>query len=100
MLRRSDQHWERIREHFPEEYVPEGRAGHKSIPAGKAHEALLWPLNIGARWQMPPLCYPIYRTVHRRAFCRHAFRTATRFAADDEIGSRDHEERFNFDNLL
>ena len=28
-LRLGDNHWERIREHFPEEHIPEGRAGRK-----------------------------------------------------------------------
>jgi hypothetical protein len=29
-------------------------------------EAVLWILNTGAQWHMPPQCYPNYKTVHRR----------------------------------
>jgi hypothetical protein len=41
MLRLSDEHWERIREHFPEEHIPEGRAGRKPIPTRAVLEAVL-----------------------------------------------------------
>lgn len=66
MLRLSDEHWERIREHFPEENIPEGRSGRKPIPARQVLEAVLWILNTGAQWHMLPQCYPNYKTVHRR----------------------------------
>jgi hypothetical protein len=33
MLRLRDDQWERIREHFPEEHIPEGRPGRKPVPA-------------------------------------------------------------------
>ena len=32
MILLSDEHWERIREHFPEENIPDGRPGRKPIP--------------------------------------------------------------------
>ena len=66
MLKLSDQHWERIREHFPEEKIEEGRPGRKPIAARKVLEAVLWILNTGAQWHMLPQYYPNYKTVHRR----------------------------------
>lgn len=72
MLHLRDEHWERIREHFPEEHIPEGRAGRKPVPARDVLEAVLWILNTGAQWHMLPPCYPNYKTVHRRfqQWCR------------------------------
>jgi transposase len=72
MLRLSDEHWERIREHFPEEHIPAGRAGRKPIPTRRVLEAVLWILNTGAQWHMLPQYYPNYKTVHRRfqQWCR------------------------------
>lgn len=74
MLRLSDEHWARIREHFPEEHIPESRPGRKPIPAREVLEAALWILNTGAQWHMLPQCYPNYKTVHRRFqhWCRSA----------------------------
>ena len=66
MLRLSDDQWERIREHFPEENIPEGRPGRKPIPTREVLEAALWILNTGAQWHMLPQCYPNYKPVHRR----------------------------------
>ncbi len=66
MLRLSDEQWEQIREHFPEENIPEGRAGRKPVPAREVLEAVLWILNTGAQWHMLPQCYSNYKTVHRR----------------------------------
>jgi transposase len=66
MLRLSDEQWERIRELFPEEHIPEGRAGRKPIPARAVLEGVLWILNTGAQWHMLPQCYPNYKTVQRR----------------------------------
>ena len=66
MLRLSDQHWERIRHHFPEENIPASRPGRKPIPTREVLEAALWILNTGAQWHMLPQCYPNYKTVHRR----------------------------------
>lgn len=73
MLRLSDQNWERIREHFPEENIPAGRAVRKPISSRKILEAVLWILNTGAQWRMLPQCYPNYKTVHRRfqSWCRN-----------------------------
>src|SRR5262249_1049109 len=33
MIRLTDEQWERIRDHFPEEHIPNGRPGRKPIPA-------------------------------------------------------------------
>jgi transposase len=66
MQRLSDFQWERIREHFPEENIPDGRPGRKPVPARQVLDAVLWILNTGAQWHMLPQCYPNYKTVHRR----------------------------------
>jgi len=73
VLKLSDEQWERIREHFPEEHIPPERPGRKPIPARKVLEAVLWILNTGAQWHMLPQCYPNYKTVHRRFqhWCRN-----------------------------
>lgn len=66
MLRITDDQWELIREHFPEEHIPDDRPGRKPIPARKVLDAVLWVLNTGAQWHMLPQSYPNYKTVHRR----------------------------------
>lgn len=71
-LRLSDEQWERIREQFPEENIPDDRPGRKPVPARRVLDAVLWILNTGAQWHMLPQCYPNYKTVHRRfqQWCR------------------------------
>src|SRR4030095_11791840 len=66
MIRLNDSEWERIRHHFPEETISEGRPGRKPVSTRKVLEAALWILNTGAQWHMLPQCYPNYKTVHRR----------------------------------
>jgi len=66
MVKISDEYWERIKQHFPEEDIPEGRAGRKPVPARKILDAVLWILKTGAQWSMFPQSYPNYKTVHRR----------------------------------
>ena len=66
MIRLNNSDWERIRHHFPEENISEGRPGRKPIPSRKILEATLWILNTGAQWHMLSQCYPNYKTVHRR----------------------------------
>ena len=66
MQRLNDVQWERIRGHFPEENIPDGRPGRKPVPARQVLDAVLWILNTGAQWHMLPQCYPNYKTVHRR----------------------------------
>ena len=63
-VRLSDEQWERIRKHFPEENIPPDRAGRKPVPTRKVLEGVLWILNTGAQWKMLPQCYPNYKTVH------------------------------------
>ncbi len=72
-LRLTDEQWERIREHFPEENIPDGRPGRKPISTRQVLEGVLWILNTGAQWHMLPQCYPNYKTVHRRFqhWCRN-----------------------------
>ena len=41
MIRLTDEQWERIRKHFPEEHIPDGRAGRKPIPTRHVLEALI-----------------------------------------------------------
>jgi transposase len=79
MIRLTDEQWERIRDHFPEEHIADGRPGRKPIASRRVLEAVLWILNTGAQWHMLPQSYPNYKTVHRRfqAWCRdEAQRTA------------------------
>src|SRR5215471_16451569 len=73
MIRLNDSQWERIRDHFPEENIPDGRAGRKPTATRQVLEAVLWILNTGAQWPMLPQCYPNYKTVHRRfqAWCHN-----------------------------
>jgi transposase len=66
VLRLTNEQWERIREHFPEENVPADRLGRKPVPARQVLEGVLWILNTGAQWHMLPQCYPNYKIVHRR----------------------------------
>jgi transposase len=73
VIRLNEQQWQRIRDHFPEEHIQEGRPGRKPIATRKVLEAVLWILNTGAQWHMLPQCYPNYKTVHRRFqhWCRN-----------------------------
>jgi len=72
-MRLSDEQWELIREHFPEENIADGRAGRKPVPTRRVLDAVLWILNTGAQWHMLPQSYPNYKTVHRRFqhWCRN-----------------------------
>jgi transposase len=63
MIRLTDDQWERIRDHFPEENIADGRPGRKPIPTRCVLEAVLWILNTGAQWHMLPQSYPNYKTV-------------------------------------
>jgi transposase len=62
----TDAQWEKIRSHFPEENIPDGRPGRKPVATRRVLEAVLWILNTGAQWHMLPQYYPNYKTVHRR----------------------------------
>ena len=45
MIRLTDEQWERIRDHFPEEKIADGRPGRKPIPTRRVLEAVLWILK-------------------------------------------------------
>lgn len=99
MLRLTDAQWDRIREHFPEEHIPEGRAGRKPIPARSVLEGVLWILYTGAQWHMLPQCYPNYKTVHRRFqhWCRQEVLREILIALANELreqGALDESECF------
>ncbi len=64
MLRITDEQWELIREHFPEEHVADDRHYRKPIPARKVLDAVLWVLNTGPNGALLPQPYPNYKTVH------------------------------------
>jgi len=54
MIRLTNEQWERIRNHFPEEHIPDGRPGRRPISTRRVFEAVLWILNTGAQWHMLP----------------------------------------------
>ncbi len=62
----TDEEWERVRHHFPEERKPKGRRGGPRVPTRDVLEAVLWILRTGAEWSWLPQCYPNYDTVRRR----------------------------------
>ena len=57
MIRLTDEQWKRIRDHFPEEQIPDGRPGRKPIATRRVLEAVLWVLNTGAQWHVLPQGY-------------------------------------------
>ena len=99
MIRLTDEQWERIRKHFPEEHIPDGRPGRKPIPTRHVLEAVLWILNTGAQWHMLPQSYPNYKTVHRRFqtwCCNEILRRVLTDVANElrDKGALDEEECF------
>jgi hypothetical protein len=59
MIPLRDSEWERIRDHFPEENIPDGYLGCKPIPTRQVLEAVPWILN----------------TTRNGRCCRNAIRT-------------------------
>ena len=99
MLRLSDGQWERIRRHFLEEDIADGRPGRKSISTRRVLEAVLWILNTGAQWHMLPQSYPNYKTIHRRfqTWCRDEVLRCVLMDVANELratGVLDEEESF------
>src|SRR5438045_83757 len=99
MIRLTDEQWERIRNHFPEEHIPDGRPGRKPIPTRRVFEAVLWILNTGAQWHMLPQSYPNYKSVHRcfQTWCRDEVLRRVRTDVANELrdkGALDEEECF------
>ena len=54
----TDLQWERIRDYFPEENIPDGRPGRKPVSTRRVLEAVLSIFNTGAQWHMLPQSYP------------------------------------------
>src|SRR5208283_1774381 len=99
MIRLRNEQWERIRKHFPEESIPDGRPGRKPVPTRQVLEAVLWILSTAAQWHMLPQSYPNYKTVHRRfqTWCRdEVLRRVLMDVANElrERGALDEEECF------
>ena len=99
MIRLTDEQWERIRKHFPEEHIPDDRPGRKPMPTRRVLEAVLWILNTGAQWHMLPQSFPNYKTVHRRfqTWCRdETLRRALMDVANElrDRGALDEKECF------
>jgi len=66
VLRITDEQWELIRKHLPEEHYPDDRPGRKPAAARKVLEAALRILDTGAHWHMLPQSYLNEMRVHRR----------------------------------
>jgi len=99
MIRLMDERWERIRKHFPEEHIPDGRPGRKPIATRQVLEAVLWILNTGAQWHMLRQSYPNYKTVHQRfqTWCCYEILRRVLTAVANELrdkGALDEEECF------
>ena len=99
MIWLSDLQWERIRHHFPEENIADGRPGRRPVSTRQVLEGTLWILNTGAQWHMLPQCYPNYKTVHRRfqTWCRSEVLRAILMDIANELRERgvlDEEECF------
>ena len=52
MIRLSEEQWEHIRKHFPEEHIADDRPGRKPVSTRRVLEAVLWILNTGAQWHI------------------------------------------------
>ena len=66
MIRLSDEQWERIRDHFPEEHIADGHPGRKPIPTRRC---LKRSCGYSTQVRNGTCCrrsYPNYKTVHRR----------------------------------
>src|SRR6266700_2862567 len=70
MIRLTDEQWERIRDHFPEENIADGRPGRKPTPTRCVLEAVLWILNTGAQWHMLPQSYEARKRHENHGDCR------------------------------
>src|SRR6516162_2096690 len=99
MIRLTDGQSKRIRNHFPEENIPDSRAGRKPVSTRRVLEAVPSIVNTGAQWHMLPQSYPNYKTVHRRfqTWCRdEVLRRVLTDVANElrDKGALDEEECF------
>src|SRR3984893_17766089 len=99
MIRLTDEQWERIRKHFPEEHIPDGRPGRQPHAGSQVLEAGLRSVNTGAQWRMLPQSFPNYKTVHRRfqTWCRDEILRRVLTDVANELrdrGALDEEEWF------
>src|SRR6478752_33593 len=71
MIRLTDEQWERIRDHFPEENIADGRPGRRPIPTRYVLEAVLWILNTCCRraTRTTKLCIGAFRLGAAMRFC-------------------------------
>jgi transposase len=65
VLRITDEQWDLIRKHVPEQHYPDDCPGRKPIPERKVLETVRWTRNPGAQRHRFPQCYPNYETVPR-----------------------------------
>ena len=101
MIRLTDEQWERIRKHFPEEHIPDGYVPDASRDSDSV---MCWKRfcgfsNTGAQWHMLLQSYPNYKTVHRRFqtwCCHEILRLVLTDVANElrENGALDEEECF------
>ena len=99
MIRLTNEQWERIRKHFPEEHIPDGRPGRKPIPTLTCSKRCC---GFSTQVRNGVCCrksYPNYKTVHRRFqawCCNEVLRRVLTDVANDlrDKGALDEEECF------
>ncbi|MFZ2080137.1 MAG: transposase [Xanthobacteraceae bacterium] len=64
-IRLTNEQWERVRKHFPEEHIADGRPGRKPVPTRHVLEAVLWILNTGAQWHIVSVVQSAQRRKNR-----------------------------------
>jgi hypothetical protein len=67
MIRLMDERWERIRKHFPEEHIPDGRPGRKPIATRQV--LVLWILNTSKATRTTKLCINAFKLGAATRFC-------------------------------
>ncbi|WHZ23100.1 MAG: hypothetical protein OJF47_002212 [Nitrospira sp.] len=72
MLRLRDNQWERIREHSPEEHVPDSRPGRKPVPAWAIRRRLVERVLVRLQWKRRLLIRWEYSDTSFLGFVRRA----------------------------